>query len=141
MTYTTPKAPSPPTAKYICFTRGGGKDADIYIMKSDGSEQKNPIRITTAPATTAAHFSPRRQTPPLSLRPKIQRPLQIFTADLAFDSSNQITGATKEHQLHRDRQCELGPLLAPGRQAHHLRHQRPRPRQLRIVFNERRRHA
>jgi len=38
-----------PDGKYICFTRGGTKDADIYIMKSDGADQKTPIRITTAP--------------------------------------------------------------------------------------------
>src|SRR5205814_1046360 len=42
-----------PDGKYICYTHGGGKDADIYIMKSDGL---GPIRITTAPGYDGGPF-------------------------------------------------------------------------------------
>jgi len=101
-----------PDGKYICFTRGGGKDADIYIMKSDGT---NPIRITTAPGYDGGpFFSHDGKRLVYRSDRKSNDLLQIFTADLAFDASGQITGATKEHQLTDDANVNWGPYWHPA---------------------------
>src|SRR4051812_8634750 len=103
-----------PDGKFICFTRGGTKDADIYIMKSDGSDQKTPIRITTAPGYDGGpFFSPDGKRLVYRSDRKSNDLLQIFTADLTFDATGQITGAGQEHQLTNDANVNWGPYWHP----------------------------
>lgn len=108
-----------PDGRYISFTRGGTKDADIYIMKSDGSDQKTPIRITTAPGYDGGpFFSPDGKRLVYRSDRHGNDLLQIFTADLTFDASGQITGASAEHQLTNDANVNWGPYWHPD--GHHL---------------------
>lgn len=101
-----------PDGKYICFTRGGGKDADIYIMKSDGS---GPIRITSAPGYDGGpFFSPDGKRLVYRSDRKSNDLLQVFVADLVFDASGEISGAGQEHQLTNDGNVNWGPYWHPG---------------------------
>jgi Tol biopolymer transport system component len=101
-----------PDGKYICFTRGGGKDADIYVMKSDGT---GPIRITTTPGYDGGpFFSPDGKRLVYRSDRKSNDLLQVFVADLVFDGSGQITGAGQEHQLTNDGNVNWGPYWHPG---------------------------
>lgn len=101
-----------PDGKYICFTRGGGKDADIYIMKADGT---GPIRITTAPGYDGGpFFSPDGKRLVYRSDRKSNDLLQVFVADLEFNPTGEITGAGKEHQLTNDNNVNWGPYWHPG---------------------------
>jgi len=83
MTYTTPKAPSPPTANTSASPAAEAKTPTCYIMNPTDPSKKIPSASPRPGYDGAAHFLPRRQTPPLSLDRKSNDLLQIFTADLA----------------------------------------------------------
>jgi Tol biopolymer transport system component len=100
-----------PDGKHICFTRGGGKDADIYVMKSDGS---GAVRITSAPGYDGGpFFSPDGKRLVYRSDRKSNDLLQVFVADLAFDAKGEITGAAGEHQLTNDGNVNWGPYWHP----------------------------
>jgi Tol biopolymer transport system component len=101
-----------PDGKYICYTRGAGKDADIYVMKADGT---GAVRITTAPGYDGGpFFSPDGKRVVYRSDRKSNDLLQIFVADLEFDGQGQIVGAKNERQLTDDNNVNWCPYWHPG---------------------------
>lgn len=101
-----------PDGKWICYTHGAGKDADIYVMRSDGT---NPVRITNAAGYAGGpFFSPDGRRLVYRSDRKGNDLLQIFTCELAFDDQGNITGAKSEKQLTDDNNVNWGPYWHPG---------------------------
>ncbi|HEV2293830.1 MAG TPA: hypothetical protein VGR35_08230 [Tepidisphaeraceae bacterium] len=101
-----------PDGKWICFTRGAGKDADIYVMRADGS---NPVKVVATEGYDGGpFFSPDGKRLVYRSDRKGNDLLQIFVADLAFDDAGNITGMSEEHQLTNDNNVNWGPYWHPG---------------------------
>jgi tricorn protease-like protein len=100
-----------PDGKWICFTHGSGKEADIHVMKADGS---NPVRITSAEGYDGGpFFSPDGKRLVYRSDRKGNDLLQVFVAELAFDSAGNITGAKSERQITDDANVNWGPTWHP----------------------------
>jgi Tol biopolymer transport system component len=101
-----------PDGKWICFTRGAGKDADIFVMRADGS---NPVKVVEAAGYDGGpFFSPDGKRLVYRSDRKGNDLLQIFVADLAFDDAGNITGMKAERQLTNDGNVNWGPYWHPG---------------------------
>lgn len=100
-----------PDGKWICYTHGAGKDADIYVMHSDGT---GPVRITAVAGYDGGpFFSPDGKRLLYRSDRKGNDLLQVFVADLSFDAAGNITGAKAEHQLTDDANVNWGPFFHP----------------------------
>ncbi len=100
-----------PDARWICFTRGAGKDADIYVMRADGS---NAVKVVGAGGYDGGpFFSPDGKRLVYRSDRKGSDLLQIFVADLAFDDAGNITGMKEERQLTNDNNVNWGPYWHP----------------------------
>lgn len=101
-----------PDGKWICFTRGAGKDADLYVMRADGSDA---VKVVGAPGYDGGpFFSPDGKRLVYRSDRKGNDLLQIFVADLAFDEAGNITGMKEERQLTNDNHVNWGPYWHPG---------------------------
>jgi len=101
-----------PDGKWICFTRGAGKDADIYVMRADGS---GAVKVVgEAGYDGGPFFSPDGKRLVYRSDRKGNDLLQIFVADLAFDDAGNITGMKQERQLTNDNNVNWGPYWHPG---------------------------
>ena len=101
-----------PDGKWICFTRGAAKDADIYVMRADGS---NAVKVVGAGGYDGGpFFSPDGKRLVYRSDRKGNDLLQIFVADLAFDDAGNITGMRAERQLTNDNNVNWGPYWHPG---------------------------
>ncbi len=101
-----------PDGKWICFTRGAGKDAEIYVMRADGS---NTVKVVDAPGYDGGpFFSPDGKRLVYRSDRKGNDLLQIFVADLAFDETGNITGMKQERQRTNDSNVNWGPFWHPG---------------------------
>jgi Tol biopolymer transport system component len=101
-----------PDGKWICFTRGAGKDADIFVMRADGS---NAVKVVEAAGYDGGpFFSPDGKRLVYRSDRKGNDLLQIFVADLAFDDAGNITGMKAERQLTNDNNVNWGPYWHPG---------------------------
>lgn len=111
-----------PDGKWILFTstRDGdptrnpktSQDADLYVMNNDGSKV---TRLTqTIGYDGGAFFSPDMQK--IVFRSDRNNPnlLQIYVADVVYDSSGHITGVTRQQQLTRDEAVHFGPYWHPN---------------------------
>ena len=101
-----------PDGKWICFTRGAGKDADIYVMRADSSRAVKVIGA--AGYDGGPFFSPDGKRLVYRSDRKGNDLLQIFVADLAFDDAGNITGMKGERQLTNDNNVNWGPYWHPG---------------------------
>ena len=116
-----------PDGSQIVFTSFRDGDGEIYIMDASG---KNARRITHAQGLRRRPvlFSGRPANH-LPQRPQGQRP---------------ASGLREQHRGHGragldpERIRQLGPVLAPGRNPHHLRDQQARAFELRALSDERR---
>ncbi len=100
-----------PDGKWICFTRGAGRDADIYVMRADGSSVR---KIVAAPGYDGGpFFSPDTKRLVYRSDRKGNDLLQVFVADLAFDPAGNITGMVEERQLTNDEHVNWGPYWHP----------------------------
>ncbi len=101
-----------PDGKWICFTRGAGKDADIYVMRADGS---SAVKVVDAPGYDGGpFFSPDGKRLVYRSDRKSNDLLQIFVADLTFDDAGNIAGMKQERQLTNDNNVNWGPYWHPG---------------------------
>ncbi|MGB7158602.1 MAG: hypothetical protein WBD40_11085 [Tepidisphaeraceae bacterium] len=100
-----------PDGKWICFTRGAGKDADIYVMRADGS---GAVKVVAESGYDGGpFFSPDGRRLVYRSDRKGNDLLQIFVADLAFDEAGNITGMKQERQLTNDGNVNWGPYWHP----------------------------
>jgi TolB protein len=100
-----------PDGKWICFTRGAGKDADIYVMRADGS---GAVKVIGAAGYDGGpFFSPDGKRLVYRSDRKGNDLLQIFVSDLAFDDAGNITGMKGERQLTNDDNVNWGPYWHP----------------------------
>jgi Tol biopolymer transport system component len=101
-----------PDGKWICFTRGAGKDADIYVMRSDGS---GAVKVVGAAGYDGGpFFSPDGKRLVYRSDRKANDLLQIFAAELTFDDTGNVTGAVNERQLTDDNNVNWGPFWHAG---------------------------
>jgi TolB protein len=101
-----------PDGKWICFTHGAGKDADIHVMRVDGSGAA--VKVVGAPGYDGGpFFSPDGKRLVYRSDRKGNDLLQIFVADLAFDEAGNITGMKDERQLTNDNNVNWGPYWHP----------------------------
>lgn len=101
-----------PDGKWICFTRGAGKDADIYVMRADGS---GAVKVIGADGYDGGpFFSPDGKRLVYRSDRKGNDLLQVFAADLAFDETGNVTGIKQERQLTNDDNVNWGPYWHPG---------------------------
>lgn len=100
-----------PDGKWICFTSGAGGEADIYVMRADGSGK---VRITEAKGYDGGpFFSPEGKRLVYRSDRKGNDLLQIFVGELAMDEKGNITGLAKERQLTDDDNVNWGPYWHP----------------------------
>ena len=100
-----------PDGKWICFTSLRTGDAEIFVMRPDGSD---PVQITHAKGYDGGpFFSPDGKRLVYRSDRKGNDLLQIFVADLAFDDDGNITGIADEHQLTDDGNVNWGPYWHP----------------------------
>lgn len=100
-----------PDGKWICFTSLRTGDAEIWVMRADGS---NPVQITHAKGYDGGpFFSPDGKRLVYRSDRKGNDLLQLFVADLAFDDAGNVTGAKAERQLTDDENVNWGPSWHP----------------------------
>jgi TolB protein len=105
-----------PDGKWIVYTHGSGAEADIYVMRSDGSKE---TRLTTAKGYDGGpFFSPDGKRMLYRSDRKGNDLLQIFVSDLVFDAAGNITGMSNEKQLTDDANVNWGPYFHPD--GHHI---------------------
>jgi TolB protein len=101
-----------PDGKWICFTRGAGKVAVVYVMRADGS---GAMKVIAAPGYDGGpFFAPDGKRLVYRSDRKGNDLLQVFVADLAFDEAGNITGVKEEWQLTNDNNVNWGPYWHPG---------------------------
>jgi Tol biopolymer transport system component len=90
--------------RWICFTSNRSGNPNLYVMHADGS---HIVRITkTVGYDGGASFSPNGRQLIYHSDRGDDHLTQIFLADLAFDTNNEITGMSAEHQLtDEDNNC------------------------------------
>jgi tricorn protease-like protein len=86
-----------PDGKWICFTSTRGGHPNLYVMHADGSHITQLTR--TAGYDGAAVFSPDGRQILYQSDRDASHLMQIFVADLSFDSGGEITGIIGERQL------------------------------------------
>lgn len=87
------------------------RDLELYAMRADGS---NPVRLTSTPGYDGGpFFSPDGKRIVYRSDRRNNNLLQIFVADVVFDSAGNITGITNEKQLTDDAQVNWGPYWHP----------------------------
>jgi TolB protein len=102
-----------PDGKWIVFTRGAGPDADLYVMRSDGSGK--PLQITSAKGYDGGpFFSPEGKRLVYRSDRQGNDLLQVFTCDLTFDEKGDITGFANERQLTNDANVNWAPTWHPA---------------------------
>jgi Tol biopolymer transport system component len=110
-----------PDGNWILFTstRDGdptrakktSRDADLYVMRADGTQV---TRLTKADGYDGgAFFSPDMQKIVFRADRMNNNLLQIFVADVLYDSAGNITGLAREQQLTRDAAVHFGPYWHP----------------------------
>jgi Tol biopolymer transport system component len=102
-----------PDGKWICFTRGAGKDADIFVMRPGGSDV---VKVVAAPGYDGgAFFSPDGRRLVYRSDRKGNDLLQLYVCDLAFDEFDSIVGMNPhgERQLTNDENVNWGPYWHP----------------------------
>jgi Tol biopolymer transport system component len=100
-----------PDGKWLCFTRGAGKDADIYVMNADGS---GAVPITKASGYDGGpFFAPDGKRLVYRSDRKGNDLLQVFVAELAIDAQGNLTGLGKEQQITDDGNVNWGPYWHP----------------------------
>ena len=100
-----------PDGKWICYTHGAGKDADIYVMRADGS---GAVKVVDTPGYDGGpFFSPDGKRLVYRSDRKGNDLLQIFVADLTFNDAGNITGSKNEQQLTNDANVNWGPYWHP----------------------------
>jgi len=96
----------------LSTTQPGSRDLDLYAMRADGT---NVVRLTTAPGYDGGpFFSPDGRRLVYRSDRLNNNLLQIFTADLTFDSAGNITGLKNEQQLTQDANVNWGPFWHPA---------------------------
>jgi Tol biopolymer transport system component len=89
-----------PDGKWILFTSNRDGDLELYVMKSDGT---NVVRLTSVPGYDGgAFFSPDGKRIVFRSDRRRKDYLQIYTADLLFDASANITGIANQRPLTSD---------------------------------------
>ena len=101
-----------PDGRWICFTRGAGKDADVYVMGADGT---GLVKVVGAAGYDGGpFFSPDGKRLVYRSDRKGNDLLQIFVADLALDEAGDVAGIKAERQLTDDANVNWGPYWHPG---------------------------
>lgn len=102
-----------PDGKWLVYTHGAGPDADVYVLRTDGSGK--PVQITKEKGYDGGpFFSPEGKRLVYRSDRKGNNLLQVFTCDLAFDDKGQVTGGANEKQLTNDAHINWGPTWHPG---------------------------
>lgn len=105
-----------PDGRWIVFGSRRDGDSELYVMRPDGS---GVVRLTSAKGYDGGpFFSPDGKRIVYRSDRKGNDLLQIFTADLTFDSAGAITGLNNERQLTDDANINWGPYWHPD--ARHL---------------------
>ncbi len=105
-----------PDGKWIVFTSMRTGNGEIFVMRPDG---KNVVQMTYAKGYNGGpFFSPDGKRLVYRADRKGNDLLQLFVADLAFDSAGNITGIAAEHQLTDDPNVNWGPFWYPD--GHHI---------------------
>jgi Tol biopolymer transport system component len=100
-----------PDGKWILFCSRRDGDAELYVMKPDGS---HPVRLTNVKGYDGGpFFAPDGKRILYRSDRKGNDLLQIFVADLTFDGEGNITGITHERQLTDDANVNWGPFFHP----------------------------
>jgi len=100
-----------PDGKWIVYCSTESGDADIYVMRADGTGK---VRITNARGYDGGpFFSPDGKRLVYRSDRKGDDKLQIFVADLAFDAAGNITGAARERQITSDGFNNWAPYWHP----------------------------
>lgn len=92
-------------------TEKSSRDADLYVMRPDGTGVR---RLTkTDGYDGGAFFSPDGSKLVYRSDRKLDNLLQLYVADVVYDSTGQITGLAKETQLTFDPAVHFGPFWHP----------------------------
>ncbi len=90
------------------------KDLELYAMRADGT---GVVRLTSAPGYDGGpFFSPDGKRVVYRSDRKNNNLLQVFVADVVYDSAGNITGLADERQLTDDAHVNWGPYWHPDGQ-------------------------
>jgi TolB protein len=100
-----------PDGRWILFTSRRDGDSELYVMKPDGS---GAVRLTDVPGYDGGpFFAPDGKRIIFRSDRKAKNLLQVFVADLAFDSAGNISGITNQRQVTDDENVNWAPYFHP----------------------------
>lgn len=100
-----------PDGQWIVYCSNVSGDPEIWAMRKDGSKQ---VQLTkNAGYDGGPFFSPDGKRICYRSDRKGNSLLQVFVADLVFDSTGNITGIAKEKQITDDAAVNFGPYWHP----------------------------
>lgn len=100
-----------PDGRWIVFSSKRTGDLELFAMRSDGSAV---VQLTITPGYDGGpFFSPDGRKILYRSDRKNNNLLQVFTAELVFDGSGNITGIRNEKQLTNDANVNWGPFFSP----------------------------
>lgn len=100
-----------PDGRHIVFASNRSGDVELYVMRADGSD---PVQLTRAKGYDGGpFFSPDGKRLVYRSDRAGNDLLQIFTADLVFDASGNITGLAHERQLTTGSDVNWAPYWHP----------------------------
>jgi TolB protein len=100
-----------PDGKWISFTSKRSGDLELYAMRSDGSDV---VQLTHTPGYDGGpFFSPNGKRLIYRSDRKGDNLLQVYVADITFDSSGKVTGLAHEKQITNDGNVNWGPYWHP----------------------------
>jgi Tol biopolymer transport system component len=98
-----------PDGKWILFSSLRDGDAELYVMKPDGTK---PVRLTNSKGYDGGpFFAPDGKRILYRSDRKGNDLLQVFVADLKFDGDGNITRIANERQLTDDANVNWGPFF------------------------------
>lgn len=100
-----------PDGKFLIFTSNRDGDLDVYVSHPDGT---HAVRLTHSKGYDGGpFFSPDGKRVVYRSDRAGNDLLQIFVADLMFDSAGEITGIANERPLTHDQNVNWGPYWHP----------------------------
>jgi len=100
-----------PDDKWICFCSNRTGDLELYAMRPDGSDV---VQLTHTKGYDGGPFFSPDGKRLLYRSDRVGNDLlQIYVADLVFDSNGKITALANEHQLTHDSNVNWGPYWHP----------------------------